>query len=686
VSTTPASSNRRLAVDVGGTFIDFVTLDPATGEVNIEKVRSAGDLHRQFMLGVEQLGVLPADLDMIVHGSTMVINTIVQEDGASVGLITTSGFRDVLELGRGGREDIYDLFFKPPPPLVPRFLRFEVPERLDAAGGVVTPLDEDAAVDVARAVGATGVDSIAICFLHAYKNPVHERRMADIVSRECPGARVSISSDVVREWREFERTSTTVLNSYTRPRMETYLESLDRELGRRGYSGAFAVMQSSGGITSGEVARKVPIRTVQSGPAGGVIGVSRICQELGIGNAVVADVGGTTFDVSLIHDGRFLESGSAKFNRRPVLQPTIDIVSIGAGGGSIAWIDKEGGLQVGPQSAQADPGPACFGMGGTEPTVTDAQIVLGYLDPETFLGKRMQLDTAAAEAAISEKVARPLGLPLKDAAAGIMHIAAMNMAYAVRQITVERGHDPRDFSLVCIGGGGGLFAGALIRELQMKEAIIPRNPAVFSAWGLLNADYREDVTRSYVRPLADTNADGLRAAFDSLVDEAAGWLGENTSGTGDLQFDRFAEMRYLGQEHTIRIPVYEKDFADAGLATLRTRFDRVYEKAYAHALPDHELEFVILRVVATGPTDRPAIQPLPPGDSDPIKASSSRSIYAADNKRSFDCDVFDRDGLGPGAHVDGPAVVEEWTTTILVLPGQAADVDRWGNLIIGEVP
>lgn len=675
----------RLAVDIGGTFIDFVTLDPETGAIKIEKIRSAGALDQQFFAGMRKLDLDPTDLGMIVHGSTLVINTIVQENGAKVGLITTLGFRDVLELGRGSREDIYDLFFKPPPPLVPRHLRLEVPERLDSQGNTVTPLDESAAAEAAHALKAAGVDSVAICFLHAHINPEHERRMAEIVRDVYPGTRVSISSNVVREWREFERTSTTVLNSYTQPRMEQYLSQLDDGLKDRDYRGAFAFMQSSGGITSSTVARQVPIRTIQSGPAGGVIGVCRLCEDLGIRNVVVADVGGTTFDVSLIHNGKYLECSTAKFNRRPVLQPTIDIVSIGAGGGSIAWLDQEGGLRVGPESAQAEPGPVCFGLGGHEPTVTDAQLTLGYLDPATFLGQSIALDAAAARDVIMAKIATPLGLALDDAAAGIVQIAAMNMAYAVRQITVERGHDPRDFSLVCIGGGGGLFAGALIRELEMKQAIVPQNPAVFSAWGLLNADYREDVASSFIRHLADVTPGDLGERFQVLENEARDWLNSQKIAGHNLAIERFAEMRYLGQEHTIRIPVLEADISGVDLGHLRRRFDSLYESAYAHSLPDHGVEFVILRLVAIGEIDKPPAFEIPASSRNKkMRSSGKRDIYIADERQSFSCKVYARESLMPGSVLAGPAIVEEWSTSILILPNQQVSIDRFGTLLIDE--
>jgi N-methylhydantoinase A len=678
-------SSRRLAVDVGGTFIDFVTLDPDTGAITIEKVRSAGALDEQFFVGTQKLGLDPAEIDMIVHGSTMVINTIVQENGAKVGLITTTGFRDVLELGRGSREDIYDLFYKPPPPLVPRFLRFEVPERLDSLGNIVTPLDESAVADAAHALHAAGVESIAVCFLHAHVNPVHERRVAEIINAEIPGLRLSISSEVVREWREFERTNTTVLNSYTQPRMDAYLSKLDEGLAKRNYQGAFAVMQSSGGITSNAIARDIPVRTIQSGPAGGVIGVRRLCEELGVDNVVVADVGGTTFDVSLIHEGKYLERSSVKLNRRPVLQPTIDIVSIGAGGGSIAWIDSEGGLCVGPESAQAEPGPVCFGMGGQQATVTDAQLTLGYLDPETFLGKRIQLDPAAARSVIKESIADPLGLSVEDAAAGIVHIATMNMAYAVRQITVERGHDPRDFSLVCIGGGGGLFASALLRELQMKQAIVPQNPAVFSAWGLLNADYREDVTRAFLEPLDGVSPPSLQSQFDILEDEAREWFRGQKLANTELTLERVAEMRYLGQEHTIRVPIAASDLEGDNFGALRKRFHQIYEKAYAHALLDHALEFVILRLIAIGAIEKPPLFELDALTPDTeLRSGKRRNVHVADARELVTCEIYDREVLAPGAQFEGPAIVEEWSTTILILPDQQVTVDRFGDLLIHE--
>ena len=674
----------RCAVDVGGTFIDFVAIDQETGAVTVEKVRSAGVLQKQFFKGVERLGLSANDLKFIAHGSTMVLNTIVQERGARVGLITTKGFRDVLALGRGGRKEIYNLFYKPPPPLVPRSLRFEVSERVNARGEIIDALDAASAERAILALKDKGVESIAICLLHAYVNPVHEEELREIAQRVFPEALVSISSDIVREWREFERTSTTVLNAYSRPKLDEYLSGLQSLLKRRDFDGPLAIMQSNGGVTSCDAARRSPIRTIQSGPAGGVIGAQRLGALIDIDNLVVADVGGTTFDVALIRQGRYLNSSAAELGGRPVLQPTLEIESIGAGGGSIAWLDKEGGLRVGPQSAQADPGPVCFGMGGVEPTVTDAQLVLGQLNAEAYLGKRMRLDLQAARKVIEQRIAEPLALTVEEAAAGIIRIAAANMAQAVRQITIEHGYDPREFSLLCIGGGGGLFAAILLRELKAASAIIPQNPAVFSAWGLLNADYREDVESSFMRPMQEVDGSELCSAFDHLQRRAEDWFTDNGLSDESLEIERFAEMRYLGQEHTIKVPVLKDDFSDLPLQALRRRFDQYYETAYTHSFPDYDLEFVVLRLAATSANAKPNYPEIASaGQGEQPASSGMRHIYDPGVGES-EYPLYARETLRGGHAAIGPAVIEEWNSTILLLRKQNLRVDQFGNLIMSE--
>lgn len=675
-----------LAVDVGGTFIDFVHFDPATQRLKVEKIPSSGALVTRFFEGIDALGVSFTSLDTIVHGSTQVVNTIVQENGAKVGLITSRGFRDVLELGRGSRPEVYNLFYKPPPPLVPRYLRFEVAERLDHKGNVLQSLDEEELERCLRALQAEGVEGVAICFLHAYANPVHERRAAELSRQLFPELQVCTSSDIVREFREFERTSTTVLNAYTQPRMSRYLTALECGLNERNYRGSFAVMQSSGGMTSSAVAQGAPIRTVQSGPAGGVMGTAALGRQLGLDDLVAADVGGTTFDVALITGGTLLKRNQTSYNGRPVLQTTIDIVSIGAGGGSLAYVDAEGGLRVGPQSAQADPGPACFGLGGERATVTDAQLVLGYLNPGSYLGERMKLNLEAARRAVQSDVAAPLQLSLEDAAAGVLHLANMNMSYAVRQVTLERGHDPRDFSLVSYGGGGGLFAGALLRELEMRRVIVPRYPATFSAYGLLNADYREDVSRTFIKPHAEVPPSELAERFGGLEFDAKTWFEDQGLASEKLTVERFAELRYLGQEHTLKIPIEVRDLSAGTLAELRDRFDVYYEQAYGHALREHGLEFVGLRLSASLQTEKPSMKSLATASS-PVHEAVARQqdVFIASQKRWFSCPVYTRDKLRAGHALTGPALVEEWDSTVLVLPEQTLQVDAYGNLILEAI-
>ena len=676
-------TQKRLAIDVGGTFVDFVLLDENTGEVRIEKASSSGLLEERFFEGIDSLTLDLKALQTIIHGSTLVINTIVQEKGAHIGLITTKGFRDVLELGRGNREEIYNLFYRPPPPLIERYLRLEVSERLDARGEVVTALDEAEARAAIRQLKAEGVAGIAVTFLHAYVNPAHEERMRELVKAEFPEAEVTISSEICREWREFERTSTTVLNVYTKPKLAQYLGALETELKRRKFIGTLNIMQSSGGITSLRAAQEGPIRTTVSGPAGGVIGVAALGRHLGEDNLVAADVGGTTFDVALIRDGQPLEQIEHRINRRPVLQPTIDIVSIGAGGGSVAWIDDAHGLHIGPKSVEADPGPACFGLGGTLATVTDAQLALGYLDPDYYLGERMRLKRENAEQVIRQRIADVLGMSLLDAAAGIVHLANMNMAYAIRNITIERGHDPREFSLVCYGGGGGLFAGFLLNELEAASAILPLNPATFSAWGLLNADYREDYVSTYLRSFAEVSAEQLKSELDALEAEVRSRFSDNGIAPSQTAAHFHAAMRYQGQEHTVKVPILPVDFSD-DLTSLRRRLDALHQRAYALSLPDSAAEIVNLQVSVLGITKKPVLKRLstePKGDA----RKGRRSITIREYGAGIDVEVYDREKLTAGSEIQGAAIIEEWSSTILVLPEQVASVDEFGNLIIKRV-
>ena len=679
---------KRLAIDVGGTFVDFVLLDETTGEITIEKEPSLHEsLPDRIFNGIERLKADVADLDLISHGSTTVINTILQERGALLGLITTKGFRDVLELGRGNRPQVYNLLYKPPKPLIPRFLRFEVPERLDHQGGVLLPLDEEAVRQVAQQLKSRGVEGIAICFLHSYANPQHERRAREICREVLPGVKVAISSDITGEFREFERTSTVVLNTYVMPRMASYLLELEDRLKGAGFNGGLNIMQSTGGMMSSRLARAIPIRTLESGPAGGVIGAVGAGKQLGQSNLIAADVGGTSFDVTLIPDGRPLEKAETVVNRRPVLQATLDIVSVGAGGGSIAWIDDEGSFRVGPQSAEADPGPVCFGQGGTEPTVTDAHLVLGTINPFFFLGERFEMHVDAARQAIQEKIAKPLRLSLEEAAYGITRLADTNMINAIRQVSVERGYDPRDFALFCYGGGGGLFAASLARELDIPQAIIPPNPAVFSAWGILTSDIREDAVRTWVRSTGDLELAELIADVGQLAKSALAQLRDIGMKDDNVQYLRAADMRYEGQEHTVRVPLpSDNELLEDGLGLLQKRFDELHEKAYAHASPGTPTEIVNLRCSAIITLKKPRLTRISSASGDPGRAIKERREVHFATDRVKACPIYDREKLGAGDRIEGPAVIEEWNSTTTVWPRQRAQVDTYGNIVIQTVP
>lgn len=675
----------RVAVDVGGTFIDFVLLNEATGEVVIEKQPSTpATLAREFVTGLARLPVATADIDLLFHGATVAINAVVQGRGARVGLITTQGFRDVLAIGRGARPQIYNLFYAPPEPLVPRYLRREVPERLLVTGEVILPLDHAALDREVDFLLAQGVEAIAICFLHAYTNPAHEREAVSHIRARYPNLPLTASSTVVTEWHEFERTSTTVLNSYLQPPFQRYLSGVQTELQGAGYSKPLALMQSNGGVISASRAAALPIRTLESGPAAGVIGAQALAEALGYPNVICTDVGGTTYDVALIEDGAILERTQTEVAGRPVLGPTIDIISIGAGGGSIAWIDHRGTIQVGPQSAGAYPGPACFGLGGTEPTVTDCHLVLGRLDARNFLGARMQLDEDAARQAITERIGAATGLDLEAAADGIITIAETNMTHAIRTVTVERGLDPRDFVLFAYGGGGGLFAAATAEELEVPRVIVPRAPANFSAWGMLMADYREDAALTRVRMFDAETIHDLRVELQALASQATGDLHEYGFEAAALDLLYRVDMRYLGQEHTITVPLDATWLDDEAqlLAGCRERFVALHNQVYGHGAADAPLEIVTRRCRAAGRVARPAWQELP--QAAPTEPLSFRPAYFRQAGGFVDTAIFDREALALGQLIQGPAIIQEWTSTTLVPPGWSAIVDRLGNIVLEQ--
>ena len=672
----------RVAVDVGGTFVDFVMIDGRTGEVSIEKQQAASqDLAGELLSGLERLPVQLTDVTRLLHGSTVVLNAILQERGAKVGLITTPGFRDVLEIGRGARTAIYDWLFTPPDPLVPRHLRREVPERTASDGTELVPLDLDAVDEQADELAAEGVEAIAICFLHSYADPKHEQLAAARIRERHPGMRVSASADMATEWREYERTSTTVLNAFVQPGLARYLEDLTERLRDAGYRHPIAVMQSNGGVIEASRAAALPIRTLMSGPAGGAIGGRLLSEELGYPNLVCTDVGGTSLDVLLVEEGEILERTETEVGGRPVLAPFIDIASVGAGGGSIAWIDETGALKVGPRSAGARPGPASFGFGGSEPTITDCQLLIGRLDPEAFLGGRMRLDLGAARRALEQAVASPLGLTIDEAAIGAITIAETNMSQAIHLMTVERGIDPRAFTLLAYGGGGGLFAAATAEELEIPRVVIPRAPATFSAWGILASDYREDASLTRVRALEQGNVEGIVGDLSSLRRQVVGELAEYGFPEDGSSVSYRLDLRFEGQEHTVSVPIEEASFGDAPafLAAARERFVAMHQQLFGHGDPEGPIEVVTARCRGIGEVDRPR---WPAWDvREPAAPRASRRAYMS-GAGIVDVPVFDRERLAVDQTVPGPAIVEEWTTTVVVPPEWVVTTDRLGNLLM----
>ena len=681
----PSTAGHRLAIDVGGTFVDFVLLDEATGEITLEKQPSTPErIVEEVGAGIGRLPVRLAGVGRIFHGTTVVVNTIVQEQGVKVGLLTTSGFRDVLEIGRGSRPEIYNPHYTAPRCLVPRYLRREVPGRLGAAGEEVIALDLDAVDREAGLLAGHGCEAIAICFLHSYANPDHERQAAQLIRDQYPGIAVSASHELVGEWREFERTSTTVLNAYVQPQFAGYISNMTQRLAADGYASPLAMMQSNGGVVAADRAANRPITTLESGPAGGVIGAESLAGELGIKNLICFDVGGTTVDVALVDHGDIIERSQTYVARRPVMGPTIDISSVGAGGGSIAWIDQRGALRVGPQSAGAAPGPACFGHGGTAPTVTDCHLLLGYLDAGTFLGSRMQLDEAAALRAVTA-LAGELGLSVEETALGVLKIAATNMTNAIRSITIERGLDPRDYSLLSYGGGGGLFAAAVSEELGVQSVIVPRAPANFSAWGIVCSDYREDNSRTLVRSF---NAEHLEEMLDSILamqQENLDRLQRHGFDSEDIVSDTRMDVRFAGQEFTVTVHVDEPWLGepDAILTGVRERFVTLHQRLYGHGEPEAPLEVVTLRVRSVGQVARPSWPVWPAGEAAEAWGTRNTCFAVAGDRQAIP--VYNRDDLVRDQQVAGPAIVEEWTTTSAVPPGWTLVVDRIGNLVLTQL-
>jgi N-methylhydantoinase A len=673
----------RIAVDIGGTFTDLVAVDDHGVIYSSKSLSTPRDLARGIDDCLRRANIGVGSASFFVHGSTVTINAVLERKGATTGLITTKGFGDVYEIGRGNRPQGYDLFFKRPVPLVPRNLRLEVDERLYASGEVLKPLDEASAACAIGALKAAQVESIAVCLLHSYANPAHEQRLGELLQEQFPEAYVSFSHQLLREFREYERTSTTALNSYVGPLVKRYLTSLEGMLRDAGFGGTFRVMQSNGGLMSAETAKNLAVTMMESGPVAGVIAAARLGQSLECRHVISFDMGGTTAKSSLIKDFQPEVTSSyyvgGYVTGQPMMLPVVDIVEIGSGGGSIAWLDAAGGLKVGPQSAGADPGPACYAQGGSDPTVTDANLIAGRIDPQYFLGSGIRLQREKAARAIFEKIAKPLQISLEEAALGILTIANFNMSLSVRAVSVEKGYDPRDCVLLPSGGGGGLHAGAIARELSVPRIIIPPMPAHFSAFGMLVADLKHDYVRTFVREFADTSGAEIAEAFAVLEASATKTLAQEGSTPERIVLQRFFDMRYRGQEYTLPVPMSEDLHALSDFGAIRARFDKLHHAHYGHSAPTEPVMVVNLRLSALGRNDSGLSLMARYNENDRGQHGSRIVIF---DSAPLDAPIFLRGGFKPGDCLKGPAVIEEIGATILVYPGDKMEVNEFGHLVI----
>ncbi len=676
----------RIGVDAGGTFTDVCLLGD-DGEIIVYKTASTpDDPGRAIISGANTAllaaGISPHSVSYFGHGTTVATNTLLQGNGATTGVITTEGFRDLLEIARQERPDLYDLQIDKPPPLAHRRHRREVPERMRYDGSVETSLDVEAVRLAARELRAARVKAVAVCFLYSYLYPDHELQVAKILHEEWPEAYASLSHNVLAEFREYERLSTTVVNAYIGPVMAGYIEQLQGRLDEIDITVNPYITQSNGGLISLEVARDLPVRTVLSGPAAGVIGAVEVARVAGFENIITFDMGGTSTDVSLVEGGRTRIGTDMQVAGYPIKAPMIDINTVGAGGGSIAWIDSGGHLKVGPQSAGADPGPAGYGLGGTEATVTDANILLGTLGQRSLLGGRMSVDEHATVASV-EALAREIELSNTEIAQGILSVVTMNMARAIRVISIERGFDPRDFAMIAFGGAGPLHASRLARELDIPKVIIPLHPGLLCALGLLVTDLRSDFSRTVVLPATETSLTAVNLALDSLEQEASAWLDQEGIAADARTIRRQVDMRYTGQNFELPVQLPESRLDRQSLSQIIEHFDTEHERSYGFAAPGEPVQFVTVRLEAYGhvPTAEHRQLPRATGIPDP---TSFRKLYLPESGGWIDCPVYLRSSLLAAHQFDGPAIVEQMDSTTLVLPGQQVRVDLWGNLLISE--
>ena len=670
----------KVATDIGGTFTDLVYVNDR-GDLGIAKSHTTPPNFEQGVMDViQQAGIEPDAIKTFIHGTTVIINALTERKGAKTGLITTKGFRDVLEIARGNRPDLYNVRYQKPKPFVERYLRKEVEERLNYKGEELTPLNKNEIKEIVDFFKKEKVEAIAVSFLHSYANPVHEQETVAYIKALWPEVFVTASHEITKEWREYERTNTAVFNAYVKPIATSYVNKLDEKQKRSNNY----IMQSNGGTTTFENAKNIPIHIVESGPVAGIFGAAVLGNILGEKNIIAFDVGGTTAKCSLIENGEVKVSTDYYIERDdrhagyPIKTPVVDIVEIGNGGGSIAWIDDAGSLKVGPKSAGALPGPVAYGQGGTEPTTTDANLLTGRLSAKNF---DYTVNMHKVKETIENKIANYFNISVEEAALGIIRIANSNMLNALKLISIRKGYNPREFSLIAFGGGGSMHAAALAKELGVKKVIIPVASSVFSAWGMLMTDLRHDYIQTYITRLTDLDTAVINREWENLENSAYHEFLYEDVKKSSVMFTRFLDMRYLGQEHTVKVPVPNGRWNKETLETIIQSFHELHEKTYTFKLENAETEIVNLHLTAVGTVEKPELEKKHRDGEVKDAIKEVRPVYF-ENTGWVQANVYDRDKLPTLKTVTGPAIVEEKASVTVLYEGQTLVVDEYGNLIL----
>ncbi len=680
-------ADSRVAADVGGTFTDIAIFDEKTGLIKLGKcLTTPAHLIDGINDGVEKAGASFDQANLFLHGTTTAINTLLERTGARTALVTTRGFRDIYEIGRINRPEAYNLFFQKHKPLIDRELRFEVDERLYGSGEVLKPLSEVELAEIADKLEVEKVDSLAIMFMHSYRNADHEIRAKQFFEKRFPAMYITASHELSQEYREYERTSTVAANAYVGPRVRSYLREIVAHLELKKFGGGFLIVQSTGGLYDVESAQKECIRMLESGPAAGVIGTRELCRSMGVRDAIAFDMGGTTAKSGVILDGNVLMTSNSMIGGYaeglPVQIPMIDIQEVGTGGGSIARLAAGDSLRVGPQSAGSVPGPVCYGSGGQEPTVTDANLILGRLSETRFLGGDMRLDANAARQAMQERIGDKLGLSVEAAAEGVIRIAAVTMSNVVQRVTTERGLDARDFPMVAFGGAGPLHAVLVARELQMPRVIIPNAPGHFSAYGMLVADLRRDYVRTRFTSLEAFDFVEVNELYLTMEAKGEDEIRRAAVKAGEIKIERGLDMRYVGQEHAVSVDIPVEVFTAHDLAAIKRLFDAVHLKRYGYCSDKERAEVVSIRTSISGEMPKPTVSELVAGEAEPEVAPSRRPVYFTAEEGWQDARIYQRQDLRRGNRIVGPALVEEYASTTVIFPGDELTVDKFGNLVI----